>query len=194
MVMSVRPKYRYLLDDRNTIVWVDGWWLAFAKENGAPELNEEAVLGNPIWDFVAGDATRRLYEELHQRVRSTGNPITVPFRCDSPKLQRYMEVTINGDFNQRLLYESQLLRVVPQPRVRMLDPNEPRSDDALIMCSCCKRALLGASEWLDLQNISLRLRMFEQQEVPAMRYTVCPDCEQSAIPPDPTQTPTTNAS
>jgi hypothetical protein len=169
--------YRYLLDDENNIVWVDDWWLAFANENGAPELNETSVVGHQIWEFIAGEPTRQLYEELHERVRNSGTPITVPFRCDSPTLQRHMQVTIHSDGNRRLLYESRLLRAEPQRRVKILDMHERRSSESLTMCSCCKRSLLEPSDWLDLQNISLRLRMFEQQTVPELRYTICPDCE-----------------
>ncbi len=188
MVLSVRPMYRYLLDDENSIIWVDDWWLAFANENGAPELNETSVIGHTIWEFIAGEPTRRLYEELHERVRNSGTPITVPFRCDSPTLQRHMQVTIHRDGKRRLLYESRLLRVEPQPRVRMLDMHEPRSNESLTMCSCCKRSLLEPSGWLDLQNISLRLRMFEQQTVPELRYTICPDCESQFEPSNHEQT------
>jgi hypothetical protein len=180
--------YRYLLDDEDSIVWVDGWWLAFAKENGAPELNETSVVGHAIWEFITGEPTKRLYEELHERVRNSGTPITVPFRCDSPTLQRHMQVTIHRDGNRRLLYESRLLRVQPQPRVRMLDMHERRSNESLTMCSCCKRSLLEPSDWLDLQNISLRLRMFDEQTVPELQYTVCPDCERLVKPTNHQQT------
>ena len=46
--------YRYRVDAADVIVWVDSWWLAFAQENGAPELVTETVVGRHLWDFVFG--------------------------------------------------------------------------------------------------------------------------------------------
>lgn len=180
MVASSNPTYQYRLDEADVIVWVDRWWLAFAKENGAAELDEPAVLGHSIWDFVTGEATQTLYRELHAYVRSTGNPIAVPFRCDSPLLQRYMQLTITRRGAGDLHYESTLLRAVPQRRLRLLDSDRDKSTACLTMCSCCKRSLLEPSGWLDLEHISLRLRLFDEQTVPEVRYTICPQCAQLA--------------
>lgn len=168
--------YRYRVDADDRIISVDDWWLAFARENGAPQLTREAVVGCCLWDFIAGEPTQVLYQELHQYVRRTGTPVTVPFRCDSPRLQRFMELTIHREPSSCLLYESELKRALPQPRVRLLDRGEPRSDAFLTMCSFCKRTLLEPSGWLELKDVSLKLRLFAQQAVPEIRYTVCPRC------------------
>ena len=40
------------------------------------------------------------------------------------------------------------------------------------------RALLEAAGWLDLEEVSVRLRLFESQKVPELRYTTCPPCAQ----------------
>lgn len=176
MVLSVTPMYRYALDQDDIIVWVDTWWLAFAKENNAAELTDATVIGHPIWEFISGEPTQRLYRELHQYVRETEGQIMVPFRCDSPTLQRHMEVTIISNAAGGLLYESRLIRVEPQPRARLLDAEEPRSNETLTMCSCCKRSLIEPFDWLDLEHIALRLRMFDRQDLPQLTYTICPDC------------------
>lgn len=167
--------YRYHLDDADVMTAVDQWWLAFARENGTSELDAASVIGRPIWDFIAGEPTRTLYKELHQYVRRTGNPVTVPFRCDSPTLQRHMQLTIQRQESGCLQYESELLRVIPQRRVKLIGTGK-RSSAVLTMCSFCKRALLEPSGWLDLEYISLRLRMMDEQTVPDLRYTICPQC------------------
>jgi hypothetical protein len=46
----------------------------------------------------------------------------------------------------------------------------------LTMCSFCKRSLIEPSGWLEMEDISLRLKMDDQPSVPELRYTVCPDC------------------
>lgn len=169
-------KYRYRVDAADTIVWVDQLWLAFANENGAPDLTEELVLGRPLWDFISGDVTRRLFSEIHRRVRLSHNPVVLPFRCDSPSLRRHLRLTIAEEQAGALIYESVLLRVEPQRYLAALDPEQPRSDCILTMCSCCKRALLEPVGWLELEDVAVRLRIFDRQEVPELRYTICPEC------------------
>jgi hypothetical protein len=176
MVTQVQPVYRYCLNEANVIVWVDHWWLAFAQENNAAGLTEDSVVGRDLWQFIADEPTRILYREINDHVRAFGNPIEVPFRCDSPTLQRYMQLTISKQGSDKLLYESVLIRAVPQTRLAVLDCQQKRSNAFLTMCSFCKRSLIETSGWLAMEDVSLNLRMYDKQTVPELRYTVCPDC------------------
>jgi hypothetical protein len=175
MVALDARKFRYRVDASDVVVWVDSWWLAFARENGATELTEAAVLGRSLWDFVAGSETQRIYRELHVQVRRSGRPAVVMFRCDSPSLQRHMRLKVTRD-DEDLLYESVLLRVEPQHYLSVLDAEQPRSDSFLTMCSVCKRALLETSGWLNVDDICNRLRLLERPRIPELRYAICPDC------------------
>ena len=176
MATPFKPTYRYCLDEADVVVCVDSWWLAFAKENNAAGLNETAVVGKVVWEFIADEPTRMLYKEINHRVRSSGNPITVPIRCDSPTLKRYMQLSIGQHVDGQLLYESSLIRALAQPRQAVLDSKQKRSNAFLTMCSFCKRSLIEPSGWLEMENISLKLRMYEAHTVPELRYTVCPEC------------------
>lgn len=173
MVLQHQPTYSYSLDETDVIVCVDRWWMAFAKENG---LTDIAVVGRKIWDFIADQPTRDLYREIHDHVRSSGNPISVPFRCDSPTLQHYMQLTVSKHDGGQLLYRSTVVRTLLQRRVTVLDSKQKRSQAFLTMCSFCKRSLIEPSGWLEMADISLNLRMYERQTVPQLRYTVCPAC------------------
>ena len=176
MVAQAQPLYRYCLDEADVIVSVDHWWLAFAQENNVAGLNETSVVGQVLWEFISDEPTQALYKEIHGHVRRSGNSITVPFRCDSPTLKRYMQLSISNRDAGQLLYESTLIRAVPQRRLAVLDPEQKRSNDFLTMCSFCKRSLIEPSGWLDMENIALKLRLYEEQTVPELRYTVCPEC------------------
>lgn len=176
MVAPVQQVFRYRVDDNDVIEFVDQWWLAFARENSAFGLDEPSVVGHAIWDFIADEPTRTLYAEIHQHVRSTGKPVVVPFRCDSPTLRRYMEPTISGGNNGQLLYQSALVRTCPHRRQPVYDRTRQRSSESLTMCSMCKRSLIEPAGWLEMEDISLRLRMYDQQTVPELCYTVCPQC------------------
>jgi hypothetical protein len=169
-------RYRYRVDSADVLVWVDALWLAFAQENGAAELTEDSILGQSLWGYVAGDEIRTLYREIHTRVRLSGKPVVIPFRCDSPTLQRHMRLTITpGDAGQ-LSYESLLLQAKPQRRLRVLDSKQPRSNSFLTMCSCCKRVLLEPVGWLGVEDICARLGLFETQKPPRLRHIICPEC------------------
>jgi hypothetical protein len=176
MLAAKVPRYRYQVDSTDLIVWVDEWWLAFAKENGAPGLTKELVLGRSLWDFVAGDELCQLYMEMHTRVRQSGRPAILPFRCDSPWLQRHMRLTISLGSDGRLSYDSVLVRAVPQSHLEVIDSGRPRSAATLDICSCCRRALLEPAGWMDLEDVSVQLQLFEGHEVPTLHHTVCPEC------------------
>ena len=71
-VIAKQLIFRYRVDARDRLVFVDPLWLAFARENGAADLTEQRVIGRSLWDFVADAETIRLYRELHARVRGCG--------------------------------------------------------------------------------------------------------------------------
>jgi hypothetical protein len=170
------PRYRYRVDAADVLVWVDALWLAFARENGAAELVKESVLGRLLWDFVSGNEIRRLYLEIHSRVRISGHAVVLPFRCDSPSLQRHMRLTIAREDAGHLAYECLLVRAVPQRNIGALDSQSPRSEAFLTMCSCCKRTLFEPIGWLEVEDVSVRLGLFETRKVPELRHTICPEC------------------
>lgn len=176
-MMTTEPlKYRYRVNAADVLVWVDATWLAFARENGADELTEESVLGRSLWEFVGGEDLRRLYMEIHSRVRMSDSPMVFPFRCDSPSLQRNMRAKITPDDTGHLTYENVVVSAAPQRCLSMLEREQPRSNSFLTLCSCCKRALLDPIGWLDLEDVANRLGLFEARRVPSLRYAICPAC------------------
>ncbi|MFG0262464.1 MAG: hypothetical protein ACF788_08750 [Novipirellula sp. JB048] len=179
MMMSTQPIFRYSVDINDVIVEVDDWWLAFARENNAAQLNEATVVGKSLWTFIADEPTRTLYRELHHRVRATRHPITIPFRCDSSTLKRYMQLTIHSGVDRRLCYQCRLIRTQSQRCLSAYEPSKPRTKAFLTMCSFCKRSLIEPSGWLEMENIAIKLRMYETQTVPGLHYTVCPECAKS---------------
>jgi len=175
-MVAEAPRYRYRVDASDVLVWVNDAWIAFARENGAAGLVPPFVLQRSLWDFVAGEELRTLYREIHSRVRLSGIPAVLPFRCDSASLQRHMRLTITREDAGQLAYECILVRTVAQRHLDILDTEPRRSIAFLTMCSCCKRALLEPRGWMDLEEVCLRLKIFEAQEVPQLRHTVCHEC------------------
>jgi hypothetical protein len=180
MVFANRPQCQYRVDREDRIVWVNAWWLAFAEENGAAELTREAVIGRSLWDFIDHEDTRRLYRGIHTHVRDRGAAVVLPSRCDSPTVRRFLQLQISVQGRQdELQYDAAMIRVEVRRAVWMLDPNRPRDDSFLWMCSCCKRALLESRGWLEAEEIAIRLHLDDKCKLPCLRQTLCPECEQT---------------
>jgi|GEM_PF-5776823 len=88
-----------------------------------------------------------------------------------------MQLTVSKDAGGQLLYESILVRAVPQRNLDILDQDKKRSIAFLTMCNFCKRSLIEPEGWLEMEDISRKLRLYDRQTVPSLRYTVCPECE-----------------
>ena len=176
MVHTAVPRCRYAVNVHDVITSVSQTWLAFARENGAPELTDHAVIGHSLWDFIDGSQTIQLYKAVLQRVRTSTPRIVLPFRCDSPTLRRYMRLEITCLPQGSIQFEGILERVEPTAYFKMFDTHVPRSRDLLTLCSCCKRALVEPCGWLEIEDAVVRLHLFEQKTSPQLRHTVCPNC------------------
>jgi hypothetical protein len=176
MVHSPMPRCHYAVDAHDVITSVSPTWLAFARENGAPELTEQAVVGRSLWKFIDGRLTIQLYRVVLQRVRTIAARIVLPFRCDSPTLRRYMRLEISRQAEGCVQFEGLLLRVEPTEWLKVLDTRATRSRDSLTLCSCCKRVLIEPCGWLEIEAAVARLHLFEERSVPQLCHSVCPEC------------------
>lgn len=176
MVQPTQPRYRYTVDQHDVITSVCPLWLAFARENGAPQLSREAVVGHSLCEFIEGAETKQLYQTALQRVRDSHTASVFPFRCDSPTLRRYMRLELTPEAEGGIQLDSVLERVEQTSQFNLLEPTFPRSQQMLTLCSCCKRILVETCGWLELDNVAVRLQLFDQNRVPRLRNSVCPDC------------------
>jgi hypothetical protein len=169
---------QYRLDREDVIQWVDRGWDAFAARNGAPSLVASAVVGRPLFDFLTGSETRHIYTMLLRGVRESGQPVSVPFRCDAPTLRRSMELTIAPETAGALLLSTRLIDRAEQPEVALLAADPARAGDCfLLMCSWCKRVEVEGA-WSDVEAAVQRLRLFELATLPQITHGMCPACEQ----------------
>lgn len=176
MVQPTQPRYRYTVDRNDVITSVCPLWLAFARENGAPQLSWEAVVGHSLWEFIEGEETKQLYQTALQRVRDSHTASVVPFRCDSPTLRRHMRLELTPEAEGGIQLESVLERVEQTTQFNLLEPTFPRSQQMLTLCSCCKRILVETCGWLEIDDVAVRLQLFDKDRAPRLRNSVCPDC------------------
>lgn len=176
MVDAGFPTCCYRVDADDVLIWTDNSWSWFARNNGATELAQSSVQGRCLWDFIADESTRRLYAQVHRRVRTTGKPLVLPVRCDSPNLKREIQMTISKEESGVLHYRCVQLRVEVQTFLAMLEPTIPRSSERLKMCSCCKKLCVEPEGWVDIEKVAAVLHLFAREVAPQLDYSVCPDC------------------
>lgn len=166
----------YRIDRFDHVLSVDDAWLAFARENDAPELTREHVVGRPLWDFVEGSEMRRLLRLVLSRVRRNDVPLLLPFRCDAPERRRFMRLVLTPLADDEVRIDSVLERQDRQPPIRLLDRRTPRSADVLVLCSLCRRAELPGGEWAEVEDAVVRLDLFGGGPLPRLAHGVCPGC------------------
>ncbi len=173
--MIESPQYTYRLDAADRISYVSPEWLRFAIENEAPELDEAAVLGRELWDFVDGEATRRLYALLFADLRARRIERRIPFRCDSPTRIRQMSLTLRSLADGGIELEGRLLASEAREAEPLFARGARRAEGTLRICSVCRRLDAG-DDWVEVAEAIVRRRLFSSALPPRLGETVCPDC------------------
>lgn len=172
----------YRIDREDRLVELDGGWLTFAAENGGEALQPSALIGQPLWRFVADSTTRQLYKAMVVRLREGGPPVRFRFRCDAPSRRRLlaMEMTADSAGGVRFWVSS----VVEEPRapVLLLEPNRAREAGSLLtMCGWCKGVRLPLGEWVESEEAVRVLGLFEGAPLPRVTHGMCPTCYSAIV-------------
>ncbi len=139
----------YCIDGDDRISEVNEGWPRFAEENGGVG-DPAAVLGRSLWDFIADEGNRSLYRCMVHEVRQKAAPITVPFRCDSPTIERHMTMTIAPGSLGEVVFVSALQYAFerqPQPV-----GGAPEEAQTIVECESCHRLWAG-NGWQDCWEV-----------------------------------------
>lgn len=172
---SELSRFEYTLDASDLISTVSAEWVSFARENEAPGLTPDQVVGHPLREFISDEETRLLYQVLMNKVRKTREPLSVKFRCDSPTLRRFMELLIEPMEKEGLRLTGHLLASEPRDAAILLDCGVPRDQEFLLSCSWCKRVQVGG-EWVEVEKAIEQLGLFDRPRLPRLSHGICPDC------------------
>jgi hypothetical protein len=165
-----------VIDAADRFTEVNDRWVTFAAENASPHLTRDTVLGRPLWDFITGEETRQLYRGVLTNVRRTGRTVELPFRCDSPRVRRFLRMAISPLPDGSVRFEIRAEREEPREPVFLLDPAARRSDELVTICAWCKHVRLPHGEWVATENAVHRLRLFERELMPSLSHGMCPSC------------------
>jgi hypothetical protein len=181
--MSDMRVFTYRIDAGDRISHVSPEWLEFAVENGAEQLARPGLVGKPLWPFIAGLETQHLYDVILKKVRAASAVIGFSYRCDAPHLRRYMKMVVRPWEASGVEFSSRVESEAPREPVSLLATTAARSDQVIRMCGWCKRVAMP--EWVEVEEAIRQLRLFEQDYMPQITHTLCPECEKqvrAAIP------------
>ena len=116
---------------------------------------------------------RHLYQLLFASARRQQSPLSIPLRCDAPKLRRYVELTVGPEADGHLTIRSCTLRTEPRERVPLLDDQSERSNEFITICSWCKKVEVEG-EWCEVEEAVDRLGLLV--EVPHLTHGMCLAC------------------
>lgn len=172
----------YHINDKDIITSVNENWESFALDNDwGTFYKPEKVIGHLIWDFIQDNKTRYFYKILFEKVRSGKTLSPIPFRCDSPQQKRFFELKLLLRNDNSIEITSTLIHFENRNTVNLLDRKISRSDGFVKICSMCKKIALSENEWTEIEIGIKRLKLFEQDNLPAITHEICPSCYKIAV-------------
>lgn len=124
--------YEIAADD--TIRCVDDRWNRFAETNDGAELQKPAILGQSLWNFITDETTAAIYRQMIARVRDK-HSARFRLRCDSPGARRLLEMTVSGDVEGNVKFETRPVRIEQRQEINLFSRFALRSNELLTMCA-----------------------------------------------------------
>ncbi len=163
----------YAIDGDDRIVDVNAEWSRFARHNGG-NPDPEAVIGRALWDFIIDEGTRSIYQCMVHTVRHKAAPLHIPFRCDSPTVERHMTMTIApGSLDEVAFICALQYRIDRQPR----DVGGLRREtETIVECDECHRLYTKRRGWQDCWNVIMSGDLEIDDRPISVLHTRCPNC------------------
>ena len=166
----------YTLDAEDRVVGVSPGWDEFALDNDAPGATADNVVGRSFFDQVSGAETRQLLRTIFDRVRKANGPVELPFRCDAPRLRRFMTCSPERTEDGGLRVHTRLLAEGARTYFPVLEEADDGGRQPIRMCAWCQRIAVGPATWVEPETAAERLGLLAT-EVPAITHGICAQCE-----------------
>lgn len=167
---------QYHIDATNRIQFINEAWFEFAAQNDAEKLNLDYIVGNSIWEFIAGKEVKELYGLIFKAVRKKQKDAVFNFRCDSPACRRYLRLSVSPLPDEALLLSTEQIREVSRSTVPLLDLDTVRGEEYLTICSWCIKARLSSKKWVELEEAVNHFDLLERKDFPKLTHGICPEC------------------
>lgn len=174
--MEDKRVFIYRIDAENSLVSVNDEWEQFAVENNSKDLTRSAIQGKNLLQFISDRETAGIFSELIQIAREKDRVIRIQFRCDSPSLVRFMEMTITPLAAGHIEFCNRTVKIEERDPVSIIDSSIPRSNSTLKLCSWCKNAHTDHG-WLPLEETIQFIDNLDMNAPPKISHGICPSCE-----------------
>ena len=158
------------VDATDRICYIDDGFRQAAGEAGVPQLAED-VVGTWLFSAFAGYEAKLWYMVLLDHVRRWG-AASVPFRCDTPVLKRWMTMKMTSMPQGGIEFTSQLMQEEGRAKVDFLSWQGKRSLSMVVMCGWCKR-IRSVIGWLEIEEAVNTLQVFKEAVPPSIEYGIC---------------------
>ena len=160
----------YVLSFDNKITATSADWNKEAAKQDGHAARSESVLGLSIWSVIQGADTQSFLNALFFVCRKTQQPVTVPYRCDTPTEARLFEMEIEPLSDEGLRVSHYIM---PDPD---LDGQTLALHDGAFPQEQC-------SQCLRVQHMGVWAESFPllRAGTKGLHYTVCPACRAAAL-------------
>jgi hypothetical protein len=163
----------YRIDAQDRIISLNTGWTRFAQINDAPHLDCDRLIGRSIWQFIVDEDTSRIYELLLREVRENRPSLTFPFRCDSPEMRRYMEMSLVACGQSSVEFRSRIVDTEPRDQKVYFQYVTVAARGLLLRCSFCNR-IQYQGRWSDVATVAGTIL---DRELPLqVCYAICEAC------------------
>ena len=173
---SCQVELGYTLGGDDRIEQLCPYWSRAASDRMGLRLDEDCILGRPVWDFINGGATLRLYDALIWHVRKTGQRVRFRYRGDCPGAIRYMCMTLAPGSGQRIYLRSELLHDQPTQKAVFFTHVDYHRHPELVQCSVCHK-LEADGRWLTLSEALEHTTLIDTLFPTEVGDTVCDSCK-----------------
>ncbi len=164
------PTVELSVDQHNVIVRVNAAWDSFAHANDGAALANDAVLGLNLLDSISGRVSKNFTLAVLELARRGEREIVFDYRCDSPRVRRFMRAHVNADNNGVVHYSHEHLYSETFPHLVTFKTAKQRGRDTLMRCSICNHVRSdGLWRTPDSRPADALIEVI---------YGVCPSCEQ----------------
>ncbi|HNP29927.1 MAG: hypothetical protein KC592_01920 [Nitrospira sp.] len=168
---------QYSIDRNDHIRFINEAWLKFACQNAGGHLNRAFVIGKSLWEFIEGEELRHLYRLIFKTVRMKQQAAVFSFRCDSSLCQRHFQLVVSPLQEDELMFSTHSIREVAREPVFFLDPDVPRGETFLTICSWCMKIRLPNQGWIELEEAVNCLDSLGSGVVPSLTHGICLECQ-----------------
>ncbi len=175
--------FTYRIDENDNIISVSKNWDKFAEDNKANSetCKSPFILNKSIWDFFVDPETIHLYQILVNKVRESKKALNVQIRCDSPKLRRFIKISMKALQDNHIEFSSKIVKIEEREPVLILDSTKERSEELLKICSYCKQIKISEKRWIETEEAVVNLRLLEDDKLPRITHGICPNCSKNLM-------------